>query len=89
MSEQLSYLRLLEAEAIFEADYAHTTAPVMGKLVVAPINARARLLTLINGATTTIDVEGEEFSDPAIADAIAAKADAGLKVRLVLADKVH
>ncbi len=77
---------VVEAEAIFEADYAHTTAPISGKLVVAPVNARARLVALINSATTTLDIEGEEFADPAITDAVDARGDAGVKVRLIVAD---
>lgn len=77
---------VVEAEAIFEADYAHTPAPISGKLVVAPVNARARLVALINSATTTLDIEGEEFADPAITDAVDARGDAGVKVRLIVAD---
>lgn len=74
-----------EAEAIFEADWANAPpTAVTGKLLVAPINARERLLGLVNSATTSIDIEGEEFSDTQITLAIAAKADTGVKVRLVV-----
>ena len=38
---------------------------------------------MINGATKTLDVE-EEFSDPTIVNAIAARASAGVRVRVVL-----
>jgi cardiolipin synthase len=74
-----------EAEAIFEADWANMPpTTVTGKLLVAPINARERLLGLVNSATATIDIEGEEFSDTQITQAIAARADTGVKVRLVV-----
>ena len=52
-----------EATAIFTADHAmHTVSPT-GNLVVANNNARPKLVDLINTATKTLDVEGEEFSD--------------------------
>ena len=74
-----------EAEAIFEADWANMPpTTVTGKLLVAPINAKERLLGLVNSATSTIDIEGEEFSDTQITEAIAARADTGVKVRLVV-----
>lgn len=77
---------VVEAEAIFESDYANKPASVVGKLLVAPVNARERLIGLVNGATSTLDIEGEEFSDAQLTAAITARADAGVKVRLVLAN---
>ena len=52
-----------EAVAVFKADHAHTTITPAGNLVVANANARPKLVALIDSATTTLDVEGEEFSD--------------------------
>ncbi len=46
-----------EAEAIFGADMDAKAITPTGKLVVAPTNAKDRLLALINGATKTIDLE--------------------------------
>ena len=74
------------AEAIFEEDFTGAAANVSGKLVLAPINAKTRLYALMKSATKTIDVEGEEFSDTDLTNILAAKADAGLTVRLVVAD---
>src|ERR1019366_7986229 len=51
-----------EAEAIFEADYSNLSYSPSGILVVAPNNAKAMIVALINTATKTIDVEDEEFS---------------------------
>jgi cardiolipin synthase A/B len=74
------------AEAIFEEDFTGAAANVSGKLVLAPINAKARLYALIKTATKSIDVEGEEFSDVDLTSILAAKADAGVAVRLIVAD---
>ncbi|HEY1955242.1 MAG TPA: phospholipase D-like domain-containing protein [Polyangiaceae bacterium] len=75
-----------EAEQIFEADFANTAVTPAGKLVVAPDGARDALLTLVNGATTSLDVEGEELSDSAIVSAMVAAHDRGVTVRVVLSD---
>jgi cardiolipin synthase A/B len=86
---------IAEAEAIFEADYASTDITPTGGLVVAPApqnNAVSVLLSLINGATKTIDIEAEEFDDSGsqtevkVFNAIVAKAKAGVTVHLVLED---
>src|SRR5574337_374717 len=52
-----------EAVAVFQADHAMQAIAPTGSLVVANTNARERLVALIDSATTTLDVEGEEFSD--------------------------
>ncbi|WP_037604981.1 phospholipase D-like domain-containing protein [Streptacidiphilus rugosus] len=73
-------------ERVFGADYAHTSVtPGDGdNLLWSPTDSRSRLLAVVNGATRTLDVEEEEFSDSAVVDAIAARAAAGVKVRVVL-----
>jgi cardiolipin synthase A/B len=76
-----------EAEAIFAADMDGKAITPAGKLVVAPTNAKPRLLGLIDGATKTIDIEGETFSDDQLAAAIIARAGAGVQVRIVLSDE--
>jgi cardiolipin synthase len=73
-----------EAEALFLADYSHSLAAVSGDLLIAPANARQRLLDLIGSATHTLDVEDEEFSDDEIVDAIAAAGKKGILARVVL-----
>jgi phosphatidylserine/phosphatidylglycerophosphate/cardiolipin synthase-like enzyme len=72
--------------AVFNADYAHSsiTASDGDDLLWSPNTAQSRLLAVINGATKALDVEGEEFSDSTIVDAIAAKAKAGVAVRVVI-----
>ena len=82
---------IAEAEAIFEADYASMSITPTGDLVVAPSpqnNAQQVLLGLINGATSSIDVEAEEYDSSGleedIAKALESKAGAGITVHMVL-----
>ena len=74
------------AEAVFQADFTNKAIASSDKLLLAPANAKTRLLAFINGATKSIDVEGEEFSDSDVTSALAANSDAGVAVRLVLSD---
>lgn len=73
-------------EKVFAADYAGTSVtPTDGDhLLWSPTDSRSRLLSVVNAATKTLDVEELEFSDSAVVDAIAARAKAGVKVRVVL-----
>ena len=75
-----------EAEAMFAADFANTPFIPNGSLLVAPVNARTKLLTLIQSATKSVDLEGEELSDTKIVSALIAAKKAGAAVRVVLAD---
>ncbi len=74
-----------EAETIFAADFANLASTASGKLVVAPDNARGKLVALIASSKTSVDVEAEEMSDPLIVGALANAGDRGVKVRVVLA----
>ncbi|WP_326662392.1 phospholipase D-like domain-containing protein [Streptomyces canus] len=73
-------------EKVFAADYAGTSVtPTDGDhLLWSPTDSRSRLLSVVNAATKTLDVEELEFSDSTVVDAIAARAKAGVKVRVVL-----
>jgi len=75
-----------EAEVIFQADFTNSGASPTGKLLVAPINARAGILDLINNAQTKLDVEDEELSDSQVVPALVAAHDRGVAVRVVLSD---
>ena len=72
--------------AVFGADYAHQsiTPSDADDLLWSPTTAQSRVLSVINGARKTLDVEGEEFNDPAVVDAIAARAKAGVAVRVTV-----
>ena len=71
--------------AVFNADYAKTTiTPGDGDdLVWSPTDSQSHLLTLINGAQHTLDVQEEEFGDTALVNAIVADANRGVTVRVV------
>jgi len=73
-------------ENAFIADYAGTAiTPTDGDhLLWSPTDSRNRLLSIINSATTTLDIEELEFSDSTVVNAIVARAAAGVKVRVVL-----
>ncbi|MER7842045.1 phospholipase D-like domain-containing protein [Streptomyces sp. NPDC096040] len=73
-------------EKVFAADYAGTSVtPTDGDhLLWSPTDSRSRLLSVINAATKTLDVEELEFSDSTVVNAIVARAKAGVKVRVVL-----
>ena len=78
-----------EATAIFKADHALQSITPAGPLVVANSNARAKLVALINSATHTLDVEGEEFSDTnqgGIVLAVAAAARRGVTVHVIVSN---
>lgn len=75
-----------EAEAIFAADFANTPITPTGSLVVAPTNAQKELVGLIESATSSVDLEGEELSDHEIVAALIARKNAGVAVRVVVAD---
>jgi len=75
---------IAEAEQIFQADFTNSGATPTGKLLVAPVNARAGLLDLIESAQTKLDVEDEELSDSQIVPALVAAQDRGVALRVVL-----
>jgi len=47
---------------------------------------RAALISLIDSASTTLDIESMQFSDDEVRMAVLARAEAGVKVRVLLAD---
>ncbi len=77
-----------EADQIFLADYTGAANASGSPLVVSPTNSRSALVALIDSATKTLDVEGEEFSDNdngGVANAVAAAAKRGVVTRVVVA----
>lgn len=73
-------------EKVFNADYtgASVTPTDGDHLLWSPTDSRNRLLSVINGATSKLDVEELEFSDSTVVNAIVARAKAGVAVRVVL-----
>ncbi|WP_194913690.1 phospholipase D-like domain-containing protein [Catenulispora rubra] len=75
-------------EAVFNADFSGSDiTPSDGdNLLWSPTDSQSRLLSVINGATSTLDIEEEELSDSALVNAVVAKAEAGVAVRVVVED---
>ena len=70
--------------ALFAADWARTPyTPTDPNLVIANVNARQKLMTLINGASKSLSIESEEMQDPAIIDALIAAQKRGVAVRYI------
>jgi phosphatidylserine/phosphatidylglycerophosphate/cardiolipin synthase-like enzyme len=74
---------------IFEADFAGTPAAVevgCTRLLVAPLNARARLLEFIAQAQATLELSVMYVTDGALLRATLERAKAGVATRILLAD---
>ena len=74
--------------AVFNADYKHSSiTPSDGdNLLWSPTTAQSRLVSLVESATTSIDVEEEEFCDTALINALVDDAENGVTVRVVVED---
>ena len=73
-----------QAAAIFEADWRRAAEPPDGPLIVSPTDSRRELLALIDGARRTLEVYAEVVRDPEVMAALAAAADRGVAVRLLM-----
>lgn len=74
-----------EIQDIFTADWNRKTPALSdANLLVSPINARVKLLALINSARSSIHIENEEMQDQQIEDALAQAARRGVSVEVVL-----
>jgi phosphatidylserine/phosphatidylglycerophosphate/cardiolipin synthase-like enzyme len=72
--------------SLFEADWNRLSPSIdCTRLLVSPINAKARILSLIEGATSTLVIESMQFADSTVRDAVAARKAAGVDVRVLLA----
>jgi cardiolipin synthase A/B len=72
------------AAAIFAADWIRSVEPDPGPLVVSPTNAREQLLALVDGARVSLDLYAEVLRDPQLLDALAAAAERGVRVRIIV-----
>lgn len=76
---------IAEIAAIFQADWNRTTPTLTDPdLVVSPVDARAKLLAVLNAAHTSLQIEDEEMVDPQSEDALIAAAQHGVTVDIVL-----
>jgi cardiolipin synthase len=72
------------AAAIFAADWTRGAEPDPGPLVVSPTNAREQLLALVAGARVSLDLYAEVLRDPQLLEALAAAAERGVRVRVIV-----
>lgn len=78
---------LADMHQLFEADWAAMPLQMpCTRLVVSPVNSRTRILDIIDGAQTTLDIESMQFGDTAVRAAVKARVQAGVTVRALLAD---
>jgi cardiolipin synthase len=72
--------------ALFDADW-EKRSPDMSctRLLVSPLNSKARLLSFIDGATRSLTIESMQLADTDIRAAILARKQAGVDVRALLA----
>jgi phosphatidylserine/phosphatidylglycerophosphate/cardiolipin synthase-like enzyme len=71
---------------VFNADYAHkSVTPSDGTdLVWSPTDSQSHLLALINGATKSLSLEQEEFSDTTLVNALVSALGRGVTVKVAL-----
>jgi phosphatidylserine/phosphatidylglycerophosphate/cardiolipin synthase-like enzyme len=73
--------------ALFDADWDKRDPDLScTRLVVSPQNSRARILALLKSAQKSLDIESMQFADTDVRSAVAARAQAGVAVRVLLAD---
>jgi len=78
---------LADLTALFEADWTDAVpAMTCTRLVIAPINARQRILDVIDGAQHTLVIESMQFADTGVREAVKRRIAAGVEVRAMLAD---
>jgi phosphatidylserine/phosphatidylglycerophosphate/cardiolipin synthase-like enzyme len=74
-----------EVQNIFQADWNRQTPQLNNNnLVVSPVNARASLTDLINGAKKTLLIEAEEMQDSSLEQALTAAEKRGVQVQVIL-----
>lgn len=78
---------VLDLVNLFAADWANVD-PVMSctRMVISPINSRSRVIETINSATQTLTIESMQFADAAVRAAVAQRVQAGVTVRVIMAD---
>lgn len=76
-----------DLEALFEADWTGKDPKLdCTRMIVSPINSRARIVDLVDSATSELLVESMQLSDHSVRAAVKRAAQRGVKVRVILAD---
>ncbi|MFO0762918.1 MAG: phospholipase D-like domain-containing protein [Byssovorax sp.] len=78
---------LASLAALFDADWQRKSPDLScTRLLVSPVNSRERLLTLIESANETMDIESMQLADTQVRSAILERKNAGVAIRVILAD---
>jgi len=78
---------LADLVTLFDADWQRQQPDLScTRLLVAPVNARARILELIAGGSSSITVESMQLADAEVREALAERRAAGVEIRVLLAD---
>jgi phosphatidylserine/phosphatidylglycerophosphate/cardiolipin synthase-like enzyme len=72
---------------VFDADFARRTPDLScTRLLVSPVTSKPRIVALIETATKSLVIESMQLSDREVSDAVVARKNAGVAVRVILAD---
>jgi phosphatidylserine/phosphatidylglycerophosphate/cardiolipin synthase-like enzyme len=78
---------LADLVALFEADWRRGSPDLScTRLLVSPVNARQRILALIDSATHSLTIESMQFADKEVRSHVSARKAEGVQVRAILAD---
>lgn len=79
---------IADLEAIFDSDWTQQGFADLDctRLVVSPVNARQRVLQLVNSADATLDISAIYLADSSVRSAVIMAHDRGALVRVILAD---
>ena len=76
-----------DLQEVFDADWERRSADLdCTRLVVSPENAHERILDLIDSARNTLVIESMQFRDTDVREHVAARIEAGVTVRVLLAN---
>ena len=77
-----------DLQSVFDTDWNGTGVPELGctRLIVSPNNSRDRLTAFLSGAQRSIDMSVMYVTDTGILTAIKARKQAGVAIRILLAD---
>nr|WP_321350459.1 phospholipase D-like domain-containing protein [uncultured Methanoregula sp.] len=78
-----------EIERVFEADWNYrNVTPTQASLVWSPVNAREKIVGLINHSNKTLEIYIDSITDPQVIGAICNASQRGVAVRMLAADNV-
>jgi phosphatidylserine/phosphatidylglycerophosphate/cardiolipin synthase-like enzyme len=76
-----------DLQAVFETDWSGAPLDLIcTRLLVSPVNSRERIVQLINGAESTLELAVMYLSETTVRAAVIGRAQAGVAVRVLLAD---